>query len=287
VIIPYEANRLLALADLLPEGQTLESLRRDLGDAARGQGRQVVMAQEDGIVSGVAGWVTLGVETEGIVYGVPVVARTEACARALLARVRDEALALGARQLRVSLFPGEDAKGRALEQAGFRPLLDMISVERPSPGLPRIPMPEALRQVPLEQVDWPRFTQLFNTVFADVPNAPPVDADTKREEWDAVDREASSIWTDAEGRYVAWVSVLPDGHIDDVGVDSSLRGRSIAAALYARVGEAMAAKGVQRLEAVLASTNTATLRLHEKLGFRPFARRTVFGLELQSTGTGR
>jgi L-amino acid N-acyltransferase YncA len=286
VLIPYDANRLSAVADLLPEEQTLESLGRDLVDAARAQGRQVVMAQEEGVLTGVAGWVAFGVETEGIVYGAPVLARTEASAVRLLERLIHEAKALGARQLRVSLLPEQTAKARALAQTGFHPLLDMISVERPSHDLPPVPMPGDLREVPFEEVDWERFTQLFNTVFAEVPNAPPVDTATKREEWDAVDREASSIWIDAEGRYVAWIGVLPGGHIDDVGVDASLRGRSIAPALYARIGGILAAKGILRLEAMLASTNTATLRLHEKLGFREFARRTVFGLDLQANGVG-
>ncbi len=283
-LIPFTEEPLGALEDLVPDGQTLETLRRDLRDSARGQGRQVVMALEDGKPAGLAGWVALGVETEGIVYGSPVLARTEASASALLDRLAKEARALGALQLRVSLLPGEPAKAAALDRAGFRALLDLITVERSIQGLPDAEMPGDLVRMPLEDVDWEAFTQAFNRIFAEVPNAPPVDAATKREEWEAVDREASSIWVDPEGGYRAWISALPDGHIEDVGVDETLRGRGIAGALYRLAGEALRTRGVAKLEAILASTNAATLRLHEKLGFRPRTQRTVFALDLALDG---
>ena len=86
------------------------------------------------------------------------------------------------------------------------------------------------------------------------------------------------------GQYPNGIAVHPDGDVDEVGVDASLRGRGVAPALYHRAGEAMARSGVPRLRAMLASTNTATLRLHAKLGFQESARRTVFALDLAPAG---
>lgn len=283
-ITPFEVGPLRALEDLVPEGQALTTLARDLRDGARGGGRQAVIALEGGTPAGVAGWVALGVETEGIVYGSPVLARTEPSATALLDHLAMEARALGARQLRVSLLEREEPKATALARSGFRPLLDMISVERPSDGLPVAPLPPELRFVPVERMDWDRFAEVYNRVFAEVPNAPPVDGAAKREEWEHADREASGLWEDAWGHYVAWIAVHPDGDVDEVGVDASFRGRGVAPALYRRAGEAMARAGVPRLRALLASTNTATLRLHAKLGFQEYARRTVFARDLAPAG---
>lgn len=283
-LIPFDEEPLGALKDLVPDGQTLATLRRDLRDGARGHGRQAVIALEHGKPAGVAGWVALGVETEGIVYGSPVLARTEPSAMALLDRLAAEARALDAHQFRVTLLPKEEAKKIALGRSGFHPLLDMITVERPSTGLPEAALPPELTYVPAEHMDWGRFAEVYNRVFAEVPNAPPVDGASKREEWGHADREASGLWEDAAGRYVAWIAVHPDGDVDEVGVDASLRGRGVAPALYHRAGEAMARSGVPRLRAMLASTNTATLRLHAKLGFQESARRTVFALDLAPAG---
>lgn len=283
-ITPFEEGLLAALEDLVPEGQTLTSLARGLRDGARGGGRQAVIALEDGNPAGVAGWVALGVETEGIVYGSPVLSRTEPSATALLDHLTMAAQALGARQLRVSLLEREEPKATALARSGFRPLLDMISVERPSAGLPEAPLPPELRFVPIARMDWDRFAEVYNRVFAEVPNAPPVDGPAKREEWEQADREASGLWEDASGRYVAWIAVHPDGDVDEVGVEVSLRGRGVAPALYRRAGEVLARSGVSRLRALLASTNAATLRLHAKLGFREYARRTVFARDLAPAG---
>lgn len=284
-LAPYDANCLPFLHALRPAEP--DSLAHDLTDAARGFGSQVIVAMEDAVPCGVAGWVTFGVEAEGILYGVPVLARTEAAAKLLLCHVIEQARALGARQVRVSHFPGEDAKAEALSGLGFKPLLDMLSMERSSRDLPAVPLPSGLEQVPFEAIDWARFAALFNTVFAEVPNAPPLDAEAKRQEWAIMDREASSLWQDASGQYRAWIGVHPDGYVDEIGVDASLRGQNIAVALYRRVAEVLVPRGVSRLTTLLASTNLATLRLHEKLGFQEYSRRTVHALELAGAGSPR
>ncbi|HNX30103.1 MAG TPA: GNAT family N-acetyltransferase [Holophaga sp.] len=278
-LVPYEEKHLEALARLFPASGDPASLWRDLNDSARGRGSQVVVAVDDA-PRGVAGWVGLGVAAQGILYGAPVLAASEAAARLLLGHLAERARALGARQLRVSRFPGEAAKETALLDLGFAPLLDMIQVARASRGLPEVPVPAFLGRVPFEEIDWDRFARVFNTCFAGVPNAPPVDGAAKREAWEGLDREASQVWRDSPGRYAAWIGVCPDGHVDEVGVDESLRGRRIAAALYRLAGESAASRGVASLSALLASTNPATLRLHERLGFREAGRRTVFALAI-------
>lgn len=280
MLAPFEEKSLPALALLQPEGAAPGSLCRELTDVARGGGRQVVVAVEDGRACGVAGWVCFGLEAEGILYGVPVLAGSPEAAGLLLGHLVERARTLGARQLRVSRCVGEDAKAAALAGLGFLPLLDMISMERPSGGLPEVPMPPSLSRVPFGAIDWPRFAAAFNTAFAEVPNSPPLSAALKRLEWEELDPEASQLWQDATGRYVAWIGVDPAGYVGEVGVDESLRGRGIALALYRIAGEVLVARGVSRLTTLLASTNTATLRLHEKLGFTESTRRTVFALEV-------
>ncbi|HWQ09954.1 MAG TPA: GNAT family N-acetyltransferase [Holophaga sp.] len=277
---PYDPVHLDALAALRPQGASPNALHHELTDLARGRGAQVRIAFDDGRPCGVAGWVTLGIGATGTMYGAPVLAGTEAAARALLACLVDVSSRLGARQLRVSCFPDEAPKADALRTLGFSPRLDLIGVARPSAGLPEASVPPFLRPIPIEQVDWDHFAEAFNTVFAEVPNAPPVGAEMRRQDWEAMDREASGVWLDEEGRYAAWIGVHPDGEVDEVGVLADLRGHGIARALYRAAGESLAARGAARLEALLASTNAATLALHAGLGFRECTRRTVFELAL-------
>jgi ribosomal protein S18 acetylase RimI-like enzyme len=279
-LISYHEKLIPWLAPLQPSGSDLESLRRDLNDSARGHGTQVVVAVEAGLPCGAAGWVSYGIETQGILYGAPVLAGTEEVACALLGHLVERARALGAHQLRVGHFPGEDAKARALEKSGFLPLLDLIGMERSSNAMPEARMPAHLRRVPLAEVDWDLFASIFNKVFADVPNAPPADGSIKREEWQEMDREASHLWADDSSRYVAWIGVDPNGYVEEIGVEDSLRGQGLAGALYRITGQTLAARGVLRLHTLLASTNAATLKLHEKLGFKEFTRRTVYVLNL-------
>lgn len=279
-LVPFHERQLPFLVPLLPEGQDQASLRQDLKDFARGGGTQVVVVMDGDRVCGAAGWVAIGVAVEGIVYGGPVLAGSQEAARLLLEHLIGTARELGAHQLRVSRFPGEEAKGKAMEELGFLPLLDLITVARSSSGLPSAAMPEHLARVPLQAVHWSRFAQASNRVFEGVPNAPPVDAEQLRHEWEAMDPEASQLWQDEAGNYLAWIGVQPDGYVDAVGVETSLRGRGVAMALYRLAAETLAARAVLRLHALVASTNQATLRLHEKLGFRESTRRTVFTLDL-------
>jgi GNAT superfamily N-acetyltransferase len=279
-LVPYHEKQIPWLALLQPSGSGPETLRRDLSDSARGHGKQVVVAVEAGQPCGAAGWVSFGVATQGILYGSPVLAGTEEVARVLLGHLIERACALGAHQLRVSRYPGEDAKARALEQAGFLPLLDLISMERSSRGLPEARMPAHLRRVSLAEVDWDLFASTFNQVFTDVPNAPPADGSIKREEWQELDCEASHLWADDSSRYVAWLGVDPNGYVEEIGVEDSLKGQGIAGALYRITGQTLAARGVMRLHTLLASTNAATLKLHQKLGFKEFTRRTVCALNV-------
>ena len=280
ILTPFHEDQLRFLVPLLPKGQDQASLRQDLTDFARGGGTQVVVVMDGDRVGGAAGWVTFGVAAEGILYGGPVLAGSQEAARLLLEHLIGTARELGAQQLRVSLFPREEAKAKAMEELGFLALLDLITVARSSSGLPLAAMPERLVRVPFQAVDWSRFAKASNAVFEGVPNAPPVNAEQLRQEWEAMDPEASQLWQDEAGNYMAWSGVHPDGYVDAIGVEASLRGRGVGVALYHLAAETLAARAVPRLHALVASTNQATLRLHEKLGFREFTRRTVFTLDL-------
>lgn len=284
-LLPFDKGYLPTLYGLLPEGAEPHSLSSDLTDTARGHGSQVVVAVEGGQALGVAGWVTFGVAATGILYGTPLLANEKGVAVELAEHLLERARSLGARQLRISCVSGEAEKARALRECGFEHLFDLISMEC-THALPQSDMPSFLHSVPFEAIDWEAFARCYNRNFSQVPNAPPVESAIKQEEWLGLDPEASSLWSDETGRYVAWIGVDGQGYVDEIGVDDGLRGRGIAAALYGRAGTVLAKRGVKRLHTLLASTNTATLRLHDKLGFTEFARRQVFGRDVAAGQKG-
>ena len=69
--------------------------------------------------------------------------------------------------------------------------------------------------------------------------------------------------------------------MDAVGVRSGWRGRNVAAALYRIAAAKLAANGCGELRALVAGSNVASMRLHQKLGFSEAeARWTVYEITL-------
>lgn len=244
------------------------ALAVELRDAARGHGAQTVVAQRAGRLAGVAGWVTLGVPQDGCAYGAPLVALDREVAQCLIDAVLDK---VDGERLRISCYRGEPHKRAALLASGFTPLFEFVRFARALP-LPEAPLPRGLRVLSPGSFDWPRLQRCYAEVFADVPNTPVPDVDTMKEEWLENDADATFVLVDEMGEYQGFVMMAGD-EVEVLGVRAEWRGRGVADALYAMVSRAMAAQGRVWLRTLVASVNTASMRLHERLGFSEYAPR--------------
>lgn len=252
---------------LAPHGAGV--LAMELRDAARGHGAQTVVARRAGQIAGVAGWVTLGVPQDGCAYGAPLVAVDQEVAQCLVDAVRDK---VDGERLRISCYRGEPHKRAALLASGFTPLFEFVRFARALP-LPEAPLPRGLHVLSPGSFDWPRLQRCYAEVFANVPNAPVPDVDTMKEEWLEGDADATLALVDETGEYQGFVMVAGD-EVEALGVRGAWRGRGVADALYAMVSRALAAQGREELRTLVASVNTASMRLHERLGFSEYAPRT-------------
>ncbi|WP_269530946.1 GNAT family N-acetyltransferase [Chitinimonas sp. BJYL2] len=243
-------------------------LASDLYSGPRGAGRQVVVARSGGQILGCAAWVTFGIAEDGRLYGSPVVATDRHTAHALLAYLLDTASTLGASHLRVSTWAGESAKVAALQAAGFTQLFEWVNFARDTGDWVAPDWSDTgLHRLDLAQADWAQLTALHNAAFSGVPNAPPLDEATVQDDWQSADQQASAVLVDGAGHYVAYVLVTEEGDVDGVGVDASLRGRGLARRLYAHAAQALRARGLHQLTALVSSANAESMALHQRLGF--------------------
>lgn len=282
-IRPYDPATAPALQDLrdrLLAPHLEPGLADELGDAARGHGGQVRVAWRGGEPVGCAGWVLLGVEQDGCAYGSPLHAVDQAAAAALIEVVKDAARTAGARELRITARQAETDKQAALAAAGFGVAFEFIwfGLEAPLEG--PLDLPEGLREVPFEAVDWPRLHACYAECFRGVPNAPVPELALMREEWSTADWQAGRVLVDAAGDYQAF-SLIERGEVDAVGVRPGWRSHGVADVLYRIAGHSLAGRGLPTLRALVASSNPASLRFHRKLGFIEVAPRwTTYALAL-------
>ncbi|MHB8877345.1 MAG: GNAT family N-acetyltransferase [Myxococcaceae bacterium] len=258
------------------------SARDELLDFGRGGGANVALAFDGPALAGFVGWVSFAA-AQGDFYGAPFVAASDEAASLLLDRVQSEARAHGAAWLRISAFPEEQPKIRALQRAGFRQVLEFIDLvcglrEAPPPALP---MP-GLSPIGLDRVDGALFADLNNTCFRGVANAPEITAPMALELWrsETVAREGSQLWADQAGRYQAFLLLRLDGTVDSLGVRPGAQRRGLARRMLERAAQAAHAAGLLRLRSVIASDNEASLKLHRAFGFTDFERRQVWQLGL-------
>ncbi|GAB3267373.1 GNAT family N-acetyltransferase [Chitinimonas naiadis] len=237
-----------------------------LADAARGHGRQACSAWLGETALGYAAWVLLGVEQDGCAYGSPLLATDIRAASLLIATVRQAARDAGASRLRISARLPEQAKRQALEAAGFTSLFDFVHLQIALPLAGQSGLPAGLHSVPVDQIDWSRMQACYAETFAHVPNAPVPDVATMQAEWLEADWQSSCVLADPVGEYQAFL-LITEGEVDAVGVCEAWRGHDLAAILYRRAGPSLLAQGHAVLRAMVASTNRASMRLHEKLGF--------------------
>ncbi|WP_374357221.1 N-acetyltransferase family protein [Chitinimonas sp.] len=263
-----------------PSG-TAPDLACDLVDHGRAGGQQVAIAWRNGMAVGCVAWVTLGIASGGPCFGAPLVASDGDVADLLIARLIAEASSAGARQLRVSVWAGEGAKAQALQRAGFHYDMEWLHFGLPTAVAAPVDF-AALGLHPIDEadIDWPRFQQLYAETFREVPNAVVGDAEHLKHDCAGASWEVSRILADATGRYVAFADFEADGTAA-LGVAADWRGRGVANALYAHASSALAARGVGMLRARVASSNAASMRLHQKLGFNEIMPRgAVYGLTL-------
>lgn len=269
---PAAIPALQALSDELSGGRSAMDLRAVLTDSARGGGTQAAFAWHGERPVGCVGWVALGIEEDGRLYGSPLVALDAEVARSLIDLLDGVGRSLGATHLRISKWEGEAGKAKALADAGFERLFEWVTFSRETGGqdaaqvsLP--PPPHALQAVPPDHIDWARAARLYAECFRDVPNAPRVGSDVLAAEWRGADWVSSRLLQDAEGCYVAFLIVQAEGQVDVAGVDAAWRGRGLADWLYTHALAHLALQHVPRMTALVASSNAASMRLHQRLGF--------------------
>ncbi|AIY39238.1 hypothetical protein LT85_0078 [Collimonas arenae] len=255
-------------------------LAHDLLGPARAHGEQVAMIWRGQQVVGCVGWVTLGIAEYGCAYASPLVAADMEAASALIAFVSEKVRAAGAQRLRGSVRAGEMAKRDGLQQAGFKPLFEFVNFSRALPFAEPVGLPDGLQIVRIGNPDWGELHRCYAESFSGVPNSPIPDLETMREEWAAANQDASLILMDAHGKYQAFI--LVDGcTVEAVGVLGQWRGRGLAEKLYHLAAMELAAKEQPEMRALVASSNAASMRLHQKLGFTEYAPRwTVYELHL-------
>lgn len=274
-------------------------LREEVFDHARGEGRNVVVAEVGGHVRGVAGWV----HAPPWLYGAPVVVAGAEAAERLVAHLVDRGRALGVAHLRVSVGDAEHDKRAALLVRGFRPVFAFITFTRRigrAPAFPETWQPfavEGLTRIAHADLDPHALAPLHNATFRDVPNAPPVDAEEMRRALaaDSTDRELTSAYVDGQGRYRAFLLAVRDVEdgvpfvaVDAIGVDERLRGRRVGQAILedALWRNALREAPAEELRALIASINLASIALHRRVGLAERCRRTVHQLELVASGGG-
>ncbi|HSW06405.1 GNAT family N-acetyltransferase [Aquabacterium sp.] len=261
---------LQAISDATAASRPPMALRTLLTDAARGGGRQVVVAWQESRPVGCLAWVSLGIAEDGRLYGSPLIAPDAEVAAALIERLVIEGHTLGASHLRVSTWAGDEGKAQALAALGFECLFEWVNFGRPLPLPVAPPQASAISRcstVDFERIDWAQAARLSAECFRDVPNSPAVTAEILAADWAEADRDASCLLQDDAGAYAAYIVVQHDGTVDAVGVQAAWRGQGLTDTLYARAAAALVAKGVMQMSALVASTNTASMRLHQRLGF--------------------
>jgi GNAT superfamily N-acetyltransferase len=255
---------------------TAAALEAQLFDPARDGGRNARVAVRAGEVAGVAGWV----DADGIQFGAPVIAADEEAARALIEHVIAHGRGRGAAWLRIGCAEREVDKRRALDALGFRVAFWFVTLGCEAAA--RAVAPIELRHVPISEVATEIVKELHDTTFTDVDNAPRAPLAEIRHLQDHAWPDASGVWF-AGDEPAAFVHAVRHGdlvEIADIGVADNFRRRGLARALVDRTVDAAAVAGAREVQALVASTNTASLALHRAAGFSERWRRSMLQLDL-------
>jgi ribosomal protein S18 acetylase RimI-like enzyme len=259
-----------------------DQARAELGDAARGHGKNTLVARRKGALAGVAGWVEFAAAA-GEFYGAPVVAVDSDTYGMLIDRLVVRARQVNAAWIRIGAWPTDPVKRSALESAGFEHTFDIVDLALElSSAPPRPPDVAPLRALHADEIDAERFAALYNECFANVPNAPAIDAELARESWsdELLWFEASHVLADEQGEYRAFLAMRRGGDIEVIGVSRDMRRRGLARTMLERAISVAFDHDVRRISSMCASSNAASLALHRALGFDEIARVQMWQLAL-------
>lgn len=260
---------------------TPESAREELHADALGNARQVRVAERDGEVVGIAGWVA----EPPWVYLWPLTAVDGGVVDGLVDAVLAAAAAPGIDRVRVSVRDTEPHKAAALAARGMRHTLDWIVMRRDVRDAAELPAPDGLRWVPGHRIDRAALLATYNAAFAEIPlTAPATPGDLDRM------LDGASAWPEG-----TWALTGPGGAVEGfligeaypdhwvvegIGTSRAWRRRGLGRVLLRRAMSALAASGGGDLRAVIASTNAASLGLHASEGFTEHARKAVWEMPL-------
>jgi L-amino acid N-acyltransferase YncA len=132
----------------------------------------------------------------------------------------------------------------------------------------------------MTQSDWPAVARIYAegiatrvaTFETDVPGW---------EAWDAAHLATPRLVADADGDVLGWIAVSPVSRRDayrgvvehSVYVAESARGRGVGRVLLEALVAAAAEQGIWTIQTSILEANTASIALHEAVGFRVVGRR--------------
>jgi ribosomal protein S18 acetylase RimI-like enzyme len=247
---------------------------------ALGGGAHARVAERGGAVVGVVAFV----RAAPWLYIWPLAADDEEAAGALLDAAVAAGRGPGIERARVSTRSGEPHKRAAIVARGLERSIDFLDMRRaPAP----IDAPVGRTAEPRRGAAIDRATthELHDRTFSEIANTSPMtDADFAAlldgpRAWPS----ATSAWHDADGRCVGFVIGLrhdDHGVVEAIGVDPAWRGKGLARAMLADLLAIATAEGVPEVRAIIASTNPASLALHERAGFVEHARKELWDLPL-------
>jgi ribosomal protein S18 acetylase RimI-like enzyme len=258
---------------------SMEELRGDLLDGGRKHGKNVLILLEHDKIRGFAGYVDTAVEV-GEFYIAPFVAGSKTHADFLILKIFENAHEARARMIRASAFP-EEIKINALKEAGFIHILDFLTLEISLEK--RIQNPDLSALNPLRRQTQTEFTpekfqKLNNQSFRNVDNAPPMSIEDASDIWKApnIRPQNLQIWATSEGNYVGYLMLSPRGNIESVAVSPDYQRKGLAKAMVSIALQEAFEAGFKTSKALISSRNTASLNLHQFLGFKECDRRLVF-----------
>jgi len=132
--------------------------------------------------------------------------------------------------------------------------------------------------------DWPEVRRIYadgiETGDATFETEPP-----SWEQWDASHTDTCRLVAESDGRVVGWAALSPVsdrcvyGGVAEVSVyvDPVASGRGVGTTLLRRLVAASESAGFWTLQAGIFPENAASLRIHEKCGFRVVGRRERLG----------
>ncbi len=253
-------------------------LRDALTDSARERGRNACLAYENGELSGFLAWVQ---GNDGEFFGSPFVVSKKQAAQSLLNVLLK--MAEGKRWVRVSAFPEEQQKAKALEDNGFRPIFEFVEFETKPQLSPDVVIPTEFRDLELTTISPSEFVHLNNEAFKGVDNSLPIDEEEAKEilSCSLLDPDLSRIWRSPSGEALAFSVGNVDGYLDAIGVIPSAQGKGIGTLLYSWVISRAAKNGLSRVFTTVSSRNEGSLRMHRRLGIAEVERRTVWEKSLR------